>query len=69
MSGLVCHFLNILEKTFRAGKHFTFFVPMSVAFEGDIIINSVDILLFHVAFTKLLGFYFKMVRLRHTIYH
>ena len=42
---------------------------MSVAFEDDIIINSVDILLFHVAFTKLLGFYLKMGRLRHTIYH
>ena len=42
---------------------------MSVAFKDDIIINSVDILLFHVAFTKLFGFYLKMGRLRHTIYH
>ena len=40
-----------------SGKHFTYFGPMSVAFEGDIIINSVYISLFHVAFTKLLGFY------------
>ena len=38
------------------GGDFTFFGPLSVAFEGGII-NSVDISLFHVAFTKLLGSY------------
>ena len=68
MSGLVCHFLDILEETFRETLYI-FWPHVTVAFEGDIIINSVDILLFHVAFTKLLGFYLKMGRLRHTIYH
>ena len=38
------------------GGDCTFFGPLSVAFEGGII-NSVDISLFHFAFTKLFGFY------------